>query len=129
MLDVMFIKELRDWCIILLKTGMVTLLVALGFTFCEFIGLPVWASSLGLLPAGYVFCKLSGMPVPSVRKWGPQIVGLGLWVGLMSLVLPRLEEGVYRNAAWVLFLAISGTFLRLIPEWPSKRGSEEVSEE
>jgi hypothetical protein len=116
-------KELREWGLILVKTIIVTLLVALGATLCDALSVPSWAACLGLLPAGYVFCKLAGVKVPSVRRWGPQLLGLMFFTFLYCMVLSHLE-GIYVKGAAMLLLVTLSSFLWLIPEQHEKMQSK-----
>ena len=109
-------RELQEWGLILVKTFIVTLLVALGATLCDVLHLPSWAGSIGVLPAGYVFCKLAGIEVPSVRHWAPQLLALMFFTFLLFIALSHLD-GIYRMGATVLLLAIFYSLLRVIPTW------------
>jgi len=74
------------------KTVVVTVVVALGFMLCGWLGLPGWALGLGLIPAGYVFCWLAGERFPSLGRWLPFLLGLTLLTYAFSTFFPAVPE-------------------------------------
>ena len=88
------------------KTVVVTLVVALGFMLCGWLGLPRWALGLGLIPAGYVFCWLAGEPFPSLGRWLPILLGVTLLTYAFSTLFPAVPE-FGRTAVFLGFVMLA----------------------
>jgi hypothetical protein len=88
------------------KTVVVTVVVALGFMLCGWLGLPRWALGLGLIPAGYVFCWLAGEPFPSLGRWLPILLGVTLLTYVFSTFFPAVPE-FGRTAVFLGFVMLA----------------------
>jgi hypothetical protein len=99
-------KIIHEISVLFGKTFLVTLVVALGFGLCSWLGLPSWAQGFGLIPAGYVFCRLAGERIPPVRRWLPFLLGISLLIYVFATFLPHVAEA-YRTAALVVFVALA----------------------
>lgn len=88
------------------KTIVVTVVVALGFMLCGWLGMPGWALGFGLIPAGYVFCWLAGERFPSPRQWLPFLLGLTLLTYVFSTFFPAVPE-FGRTAVFLGFVMLA----------------------
>lgn len=95
------------------KTVVVTVVVALGFMLCGWLGLPGWALGFGLIPAGYVFCWLARERFPSPRQWFPFLLGVTLLTYVFSAFFPAVPEFA-RTSVFLGFVMLAANTSRCV---------------
>lgn len=96
----------KEICLCLWRTALVTLVIALGFGVGNLVGLPSWLQGFCLLPGCYLFGYLAGQKLPAL---GTMLCLIAILSGVTFLVLtiiPRLPAWI-QGAALVLLISFN----------------------